>query len=231
MEVLRGLGLVKRFGGVAALDGVDIAVREGEFLGIVGPNGSGKTTLINVLSGFVKPDMGRVVLLGRDVTNEPPHKRARLGLARAFQLAQLFHEATVWENALIAAASRNPTSMGEPDVETAKEVLEMFGLWEVRNRRITEISEGHRKLLDIALAMAARPRVMLLDEPTSSVSSSEKVGVMEVVADVLRARKVAAIIVEHDLDIVERFTDRVAVMFAGKIVAEVAPGEVRSVKL
>lgn len=213
------------------MDGVDVAVREGEFLGVVGPNGSGKTTLINVLSGFVKPDSGKVLLMGRDVTGEPPHSRARLGLARAFQLPQLFHDATVWENALIAVATQNPTSLGEPDSSLAREILELFELWEMRNRRVIELSEGHRKLLDIALAIASRPKALLLDEPTSSVSSSEKMGVMEVVTNVLKTRGIAAVIVEHDLDIVERFTDRVVVMFSGRVIAEVLPSEVRGIKL
>ena len=231
MEVLRGVGLVKRFGGVAALDGVDISVGKGEFLCIIGPNGSGKTTLINVLSGLIKPDAGRILLDGMDVTGQPPEERVKHGLARAFQLPQLFPDMTVLENALIAASQHAPTSLSGPDEGLAREVLELFDLWELRNRLVTELSEGHRKLLDIALTMMLRPKIVLLDEPTSSVSSAEKMRLMEKVVEILRGREVSALIVEHDLDVVERFADRVAVMSSGKIIAVVPPSEARNVKV
>jgi len=150
--------VVKKFGGVVALEGVTLEVGQGEYVALVGPNGSGKTTLINVVAGLVKPDAGRVYLEGRDITHLPPHKRARLGVARSYQLPQLFPDSTVYQNALIAAPLHR-----RPDEERVREVLESFGLWEVRHRKVVELSEGHRKLLDIALAFFQTPKIFLLD--------------------------------------------------------------------
>jgi len=217
--------VVKRFGGVVALDGVTLGVGQGEYVALVGPNGSGKTTLINVVAGLVKPDAGHVYLEGRDITHLPPHKRARLGVARSYQLPQLFPDSTVYQNALIAASSAAPLHR-RPDEEKVREVLESFGLWEVRHRKVAELSEGHRKLLDIALAFFQTPKIFLLDEPTSSVSTAEKYKVMDVVYENLRRVKAAALFVEHDFDIVRSYAHRVVQMENGRIVGEYKPGEI-----
>ncbi|MEZ0248461.1 MAG: ABC transporter ATP-binding protein [Thermoproteus sp.] len=215
-------GAVKKFGGVAALDGVDIEVGRGEVVALVGPNGAGKTTLINAIAGFLKLDGGRVLLEGKDITGLPPHKRTELGIVRTFQLPQLFRRMTVLENVEVALSAVTKY-FKRPDLRWAEEVLKSFRLWDVRNKKVDELSEGHRKLLDVALAMALRPKLVLLDEPTSSVSSADKFEVMGLVASALRHDGVSAIIVEHDLDIVKTFADRVVQMYNGRIVSTTTP--------
>ncbi|MEM1597796.1 MAG: ATP-binding cassette domain-containing protein [Pyrobaculum sp.] len=216
--MLEAVGLSKRFGGVSALHDVSLRVASGEFVAVVGPNGSGKTTLINVISGFVKPDAGRVLLNGREVTKWPPHKRARAGLVRTFQLPQLMPGLTVYENALAAASALS--GFKRPDEARARELLEAFGLWEVRGLKIHEVSEGHRKLLDVAMAMFLRPKVLLLDEPTSSVSTADKFKVMKVIFDNLKREGVSAVFVEHDMEVVKSFAHRVVKMENGRVVGE-----------
>ncbi|AEA12682.1 ABC transporter related protein [Thermoproteus uzoniensis 768-20] len=221
--LLQASGLRKSFGGVKALDGVDIEVASGERVAVVGPNGSGKTTLINAITGFVKLDGGAIRLEGRDITRLPPEKRVKLGIARSFQLPSLFWGLTVYENALIASSAAGLR-------DGAREVLEEFGLWDKRHLRVEELSEGDKKLLDIALAMAARPKLLLLDEPTSSVAAEDKHRLMERLVDIIKSRT-TVVFVEHDIEIVEAYATRVVVMAQGRVVATVKPEEVRAVSL
>lgn len=222
--VLEAVGLRKSFGGVKALDGVDIRLAKGEVVAVVGPNGSGKTTLINALSGFVELDGGRIYLEGRDITKLPPHKRVKLGLARSFQLPSLFWGLTVRRNVEIALASMG----ADGDV---KGLLDDFGLWNKRDLKVEELSEGEKKLLDVALTFAASPKVVMLDEPTSSVGEEDKHEVMSVVMENVRRRGASAIFVEHDVNIVEEYADRVVVMMQGRAVAILRPEEARALAL
>ncbi len=218
--------LYKKFGGVVALDGVSLTLGSGELVGVIGPNGSGKTTLINAISGYVKPDGGRVVFDGRDITSLKPHQRARLGIVRSFQFPLISSNLTVRENVKIAVAALHSYSLKTVDGRAVEEVLDLFGLREVADVKVGKISEGHRKLLDVAMAMVHKPKVVLLDEPTSSVSSRDKFAVMDRVVEILRERRVAALVVEHDLEVVKSYMDRVVEMSNGKVAAVYRPGEV-----
>jgi branched-chain amino acid transport system ATP-binding protein len=224
--VLLEENLHKKFGGVVALDGVSLSLGAGELVGVIGPNGSGKTTLINVISGYVKPDRGRVVFDGRDITSLKPHQRARLGIVRSFQFPLISNNLTVRENVKIAVAALHGYSLRPIDGRAVEDILDLFGLREVADVKVGKISEGHRKLLDVAMAMVHKPRVVLLDEPTSSVSSREKFAVMDRVVEILRERRVAALVVEHDLEVVKSYMDRVVEMNNGRVIAVYRPGEV-----
>jgi branched-chain amino acid transport system ATP-binding protein len=214
-----------RFGGIKAADGVTLDVIEGETLAIIGPNGAGKTTFINICTGYLKPQRGDIRFDGRSIRGLPPRGITRIGIARSFQIPQLFLEHTVRENLLLAAAARDrewrPWRVLER-VGAAGEMLELlalFDLGDTADREIGTLPEGSRKLIDIALALALRPRLLLMDEPTSGVASSEKFAVMDALRHALAARSVTAVFVEHDMEVVERYASRVAVWNQGRILA------------
>ncbi|MEM4558033.1 MAG: ATP-binding cassette domain-containing protein [Desulfurococcaceae archaeon] len=213
----------KKFGGVVALDDVTLEVARGEVLAVIGPNGSGKTTLINVISGAVRTDSGRIIFEGVDITKLPMHKRVELGIVRSFQMPMLFHSANVLDNIKIAAATSSPYSMALKD-QAAREMLSLFNLPE--RQKIHALSEGQRKLLDILLSLVKRPKLLMLDEPTSSVSSQEKMQHMSVIINAAKRLNTTLIIVEHDLEIVREFADRVVVMESGRITKITTPQEI-----
>ena len=170
-----------RFGGVIAADGIDLDVLEGENLAIIGPNGAGKTTFLNISTGYLRPQAGTVTFLGQDITAQLPRTITKLGIARAFQIPQLFLDQTVMENMLIAAASRQGAPVGPvgrsrsmPEAPEMERLLDLVGVKSYAKRTARELPEGQRKLVDIALALALKPRLLLMDEPTSGVASSEK---------------------------------------------------------
>ncbi|MBR0684048.1 ABC transporter ATP-binding protein [Roseomonas eburnea] len=230
--LLQAAGLRLAFGGVRAADGIDLAVMGGEFLAIIGPNGAGKTTFINMTTGYLRPQSGEITYEGRRITGMAPRAIVKLGIARSFQLPQLFLEHTVEQNLALAVASRegiwSPLApLRRPRYrEEAHDLLERFGLAAIAGTRADALNEGARKLADIAMAVALRPRLLLMDEPTSGVAASEKMAVVETLARVLREAKVTAVFVEHDMDVVERFADRVAVWSQGRIAALGPPQEV-----
>ena len=230
--ILSARGLTIRFGGVIAADGVDLDVIEGEHLAIIGPNGAGKTTFLNIATGYLKPQAGRVAFLGRDITAHSPRAITRLGIARAFQIPQLFLEHTVIENLLIAAAARVGRLATLRRLEDLPERAEMLRLLELvgargaAERRATALPEGLRKLVDIAMALALKPKLVLMDEPTSGVASAEKFAVMDVLVAALNAERVTSVFVEHDMDVVERYASRVAVWSNGRIQTAGPPREV-----
>ena len=231
--VLEAQELTKSFGGVLAVDGVSVAIAQGEIVGIVGANGAGKTTFVNLVTGYLKPDRGRIAYLGQDITAHPPREVSRLGIARSFQIPQIYASLTVLENVLIALAARQRASLRPwaplrtAGRETeARGLLEPFGLTEHALRPVSELPEGGLKLLDIALASALEPRLLLLDEPTSGVSSKEKFGVMDTLVRILRARGVTVIFVEHDMDVVTGYAERVLAFSEGRILADGAPAAV-----
>ncbi len=221
-----------RFGGVVAADGVALDVFEGDNLAIIGPNGAGKTTFLNICTGYLKPQAGRVTFKGRELLGSSPRAITRLGIARAFQIPQLFAEQTVLENMLLASASRAGrlgmfTRLADtPQRAEAEAILEQVGCSDVKDRVASELPEGKRKLVDIALALALKPAVLLMDEPTSGVASSEKFAIMDTLIGALRAQKVTSVFVEHDMEMVSRYANRVAVWSSGRIQKEGPPDEV-----
>lgn len=215
-----------------AANGIDLDVRGGENLAIIGPNGAGKTTFLNICTGYLRPNAGRVEFEGREITAHPPREITRLGIARAFQIPQLFSDHSVLDNMLIAAASRTrrfnllKPLAGIPEREEVIELLDLVGCAGDRHKRAGDLPEGHRKLVDIAIALALKPRLLLMDEPTSGVATADKFGVMEILVNALAKAKVASVFVEHDMDMVQRYAGRVAVWSAGKIQKLGPPSEV-----
>ncbi|BEP17300.1 ABC transporter ATP-binding protein [Pyrofollis japonicus] len=237
-EVLVVENARKYFGGVRAVDDVTLKLLEREILSIVGPNGAGKTTLLNIVFGVIKPDKGRVLLrVGDkflDVTGWPPRRLVRIGLARAFQTPSVFNDMTVIDNVRAAIIARKKAlfslkgyyALGDVE-EEAWQLLDYFGLGDKAYVLAKDLSHGERKLLDIVLALASRPRVLLLDEPTAGLSASEKQTVMEIIKRLRDDMGVSVIVVEHDLDVVFGVSDRVVVMYEGRVLAEGPPSVVQ----
>ncbi len=230
--LLQATGLRLAFGGVKAADNIDLGVMKGEFLAIIGPNGAGKTTFINMSTGYLRPNAGEITYEGRRITGMSPRAIVKLGIARSFQLPQLFIEHTVEQNIALAVASRDgiwsPLAplMRPRYRDEARDLLARFGLSAIADTRADALNEGARKLADIAMAVALKPRLLLMDEPTSGVAASEKMAIVETLVNVLRDAKVTAVFVEHDMDVVERFADRVAVWSQGRIAALGPPDQV-----
>lgn len=230
--LLKTVGLSISFGGVTASDGIDFELAQGERLAIVGQNGAGKTTFVNICTGYLKPSSGKVYLDGEDITGMSPRTIARKGVARSFQIPQVFNEHTVRECMLIAASARNRSinlfkSIEQTvDVASVDETLELLQLSKRANERALLLPEGQRKLLDVAMALVQKPRLLIMDEPTSGVSTDEKHELMETLMQALTERKVTSIFVEHDFDIVARYATRIAAWISGKIAADGEPEKV-----
>ncbi len=222
------------FGAVVVADQINFELHEGERLAVIGQNGAGKTTFINICTGLIRPDGGQVFFEGSEVTRLRPREIARRGMVRSFQLPQLFSEHTVRDCLRIAAAGRQGALglwSALSDVVPASEidhVLEMVGLAARGDEIAGSLPEGQRKLLDIAMALLLKPRLLILDEPTSGVSTDEKHGLMATIMAALDEQKVTAIFVEHDVDIVSTYATRVAAWIAGKVAADGKPSDVLS---
>jgi len=223
-EVLRVVDVWKRFGGVQALRGVSLSVGEGERVAVIGPNGSGKTTLFNVITGFVKPDHGRVYVCGVDVTGEPPYRVAARGVARTFQLVKPFKGMTVLENVVAAALSR--TGSVEEAEEEARRVLDMVGLSGKAGVRAELLNLPEKKRLELARALALRPRILLLDEVMAGLRPREIEFIVGLLKRLSREEGVAVVVVEHVLKAVSMVAERVVVLHHGLKIAEGAPEEV-----
>ena len=232
--LLEARDLSIRFGGVVAADGINLAVQQGEHLAIIGPNGAGKTTFLNICTGYLSPKSGAVFFEGRDITRMAPRKITKLGIARAFQIPQLFLDQTVTENLLLAITARRNgwaslRALGDSAMrDEAFAILTQLGVAGHATRRADELPEGTRKLVDIALALALNPRLLLMDEPTSGVASAEKFAVMDVLLAALVTRGIASVFVEHDMDMVTRYANRVAVWSGGRIQKDGSPQDVLS---
>ncbi len=230
--LLEAQGVAIRFGGVVAADDVNIAIEAGKNLAIIGPNGAGKTTFLNICTGYLKPAKGRILLDGEDVTRLAPRHLVRRGVARAFQIPQLFVEHTVLENLLMAGAAAARrwaplTPMRDiPERDRMMHLLELVRCDAIAERPVSELPEGQRKLVDIAIALALGPRLLFMDEPTSGVASSEKFEVLDIIAEALAEAQVTAVFVEHDMGIVDRFADEVAVWNRGEVLFRGPPDEV-----
>jgi branched-chain amino acid transport system ATP-binding protein len=225
--ILQTVDLTKSFGMVKAADALNVQITQGELVGIVGANGSGKTTFLNLITGYLKPDHGRILIRGQDSTGLPPRRITRLGLARSFQIPQLYASLHVLENVLLALAAQAGKSTSfwnplyrRPWTVAGIDVLARFGLTSYASRPVAELPEGGRKLLDVALSFALQPQVLLLDEPTSGVSIEEKFQVMDTLVGVLQQSAMTAIFVEHDMEVVQRYSQRVLVFDNGAVIAD-----------
>jgi len=232
VTLLEARGVSKRYGEFTALDGVSLAVGEGEFVSVIGPNGAGKTTLVNVLSGLTPPSGGAVRFKGADVAGIGPVRLARLGMARSFQLVTVFPALTVAQTLAVAALARlgrgrRVWARLDADREVERQVAEvaaLFGLADKLGRPARTLPQGDKKLLDVASAFALHPEVILLDEPTSGVSTADKTAIMEVLVAAAERMGIRAIIqVEHDMDIVFAYSDRIVALHQGRVLADAAP--------
>lgn len=228
--VLEAVGLAKSFGAVKAADDLSVKVYAGQIVGIVGPNGSGKTTFLNLVTGYVSPARGQIYYLGKEITGRHPRQVTRLGVARSFQIPQLYTSLTVQENMLLALAIRGGREgdarrpLETPSrLDEARQLLEKFGFGDETGQTVSTLPEGGRKLLDVALSFALGPRLLLLDEPTSGVSVADKFRVMDTLIGVIRESGVTSVFVEHDMDVVQRYAERVLVFSEGKIIADDPP--------
>jgi branched-chain amino acid transport system ATP-binding protein len=228
--LLRATAIEKRFGAVVAASEINISITVGERISLIGSNGAGKTTFVNMITGYLKPDSGHIFFGERDITALAPRDITRLGVARSFQIPQLCGELSVLDNMLVAIACHdNRLSFWQPArraaaVARADELLARFRLVEHRDRRVAELPGGVRKLLDIAMALTGSPKLLLLDEPTSGVSAEEKFPMMDIVMTALGGQALTVLFVEHDMDIVERYANRVVAFYSGRIIADAAPG-------
>jgi branched-chain amino acid transport system ATP-binding protein len=225
-------GLVKQFGGITATNDVSLTVQKGARHALIGPNGAGKTTIINLLTGVLRPTAGRILLEGRDITGLDAHKRVRLGIARTFQINQLFADLTPLETIGLAVSER--LGMGTDwwrlpgrrpaVVEEAADVLERFHLADAMSERTATLPYGKQRLLEIALAIACKPRVLLLDEPAAGVPEAERHDILAAVAAL--PADVTVLLIEHDMDIVFSFADRISVLVNGELFVDGAPDDV-----
>ncbi len=231
--VLSARALDKRFGAVVAADALSIDITAGQKVSLIGANGAGKTTFVNMVTGYLKPDSGSIVLDGVDIARHSPRHVAGLGISRSFQIPQLFVELTAAENLAVAIAGTHPRALslhspadanGRHD--TAVELLQRFGLAALADRPVSELAGGVRKLIDIAMALVRRPKLLLLDEPTSGVSAEEKFATMDRVIHAVAPDAATIVFVEHDMDIVSRYADRVLAFYSGRIIADGNPVDV-----
>jgi branched-chain amino acid transport system ATP-binding protein len=230
--VLRTHALVKRFGGIAATNDVSLAVHQGARHALIGPNGAGKTTLINLLTGVTPPTSGRVELLGQDITALSPHRRVGLGLVRTFQINQLFASFTPLQSLALAVSSRRdaarrfwqPVGSDAAIADEAQSLLERFRLLELAEQPTRELPYGKRRLLEIALAVAQQPKVLLLDEPAAGVPAAERADILATVAAL--PADVAVLLIEHDMDLVFSFATRITVLVNGAVLTEGAPADI-----
>jgi branched-chain amino acid transport system ATP-binding protein len=233
--VLDVQGVSRSFGALAALSEVTFQVRAGEIFSVIGPNGAGKSTLFNVVSGLHPPTAGRILLEGEDVTGLPPEVMNRRGLAKTFQITNVFPEITVRENVSVAAQSRAPDSgrvmslWRRPRVEDrVRELLTAFGLEARRDELAENLSHGEQRYLEICLALATEPRLLLLDEPTAGMTPGETKEATALIQRIVKARGLTLLLIEHDMGVVMGISDRVAVLHFGQKIAEGTPDEVRA---
>ena len=236
MSILRTEKLTKSFGDTHAVDHVDFTVQEREVLALIGSNGAGKTTLVNLISGLFPADGGQILFRGHDVTRTSVHGRIKAGIARSFQLVNLFDQMSVLDNVALTVFSREgktgdmlrPAEGDAAVRDEALATLRQFGLHAKADTLASELAQGERKLLDVAVACALRPRLLFLDEPTSGVSTHEKAPIMDIVTAIVRSGAITAVIIEHDMDVVFRYSDRIVAMHQGRILADGTPDAIRA---
>jgi len=231
--VLEARQLNKKFGAVTAANDINVRIEQDSVVGLIGSNGAGKTTFINMVTGYLRPTSGRILYQEQDITGLQPRRITELGICRSFQIPQLFNTLSVYDNILVATgiAARSLRADASArgahhDRQQAEQLIERFSLSSYREQAAGSLPEGVRKLLDIAMAVAGGPRVLLLDEPTSGVSADEKFRLMDMVMTALAAEGVTVLFVEHDMEIVGRYTHRILAFYEGRIIADGEPQKV-----
>jgi branched-chain amino acid transport system ATP-binding protein len=234
MTLLAVEGLGKRFGGVTAARDVGFTLAAGEMLAIIGPNGAGKSTVFNMVGGQLRPDAGRVLLLGQDITGRPPREVCRMGVGRTFQVAQTFLSMSVAGNvqmALIAHAGRTRDVIARAEAlfrDQALALLDRVGMRAEADRPIGELAYGDVKRVELAIALAAAPRLLLMDEPTAGMAPRERASLMQLTAGIAREEGIGVLFTEHDMDAVFAHADRILVLLRGEIIAAGPPEQVRA---
>jgi branched-chain amino acid transport system ATP-binding protein len=228
-SILRTVDLTKSFGMVTAADRINVEIHAGELVGIVGANGSGKTTFLNLITGYLTPEGGRIFLMGEDRTGLPPRVITRLGIARSFQIPQLYTNLSVLDSILLSLAAQAKGAglwrplYRPPWMDEGMQTLKRFGLEAYAQRAVSELPEGGRKLLDIALSFALRPKLLLMDEPTSGVSTKDKFQIMDTLIKVVQESRLTTLFVEHDMEVVQRYGRRVLAFNDGRVIADGRP--------
>jgi len=230
--------LVKDFGRARIINPTSFDVQKDEIVSLVGPNGAGKTTLVNLISGHIKATGGQIEFLGRDITHASPYRRIKMGIARNFQITNLFEDSSVLENVRICLFSVYgkikkgilPADHYKAITDEAIGILDIFGISEKKDLLPGNLSEGDKKVLDTAMAFALRSKFLLLDEPTSGVATGDKFKVMDTIIAAIKKEKMACLIIEHDMDIVSDYTDRVLVLAEGSVIADGNPKEIMEQK-
>ncbi len=231
--LLETRGLTKAFGGLTAVLDVDFTVSPGEIRAIIGPNGAGKTTFFNMVAGVLAPTRGRILFKGQDITALPLHERSRLGIGRSYQITNVFPDLSTFENVRVAVQSRDvhyalwrdAEGLGESHGK-AEEILRAIELWEKRDVVAATLSHGEQRYLEIGIAMATDPELILLDEPTAGMSPEERMRTASMIRSI--AAKATVVLVEHDMDVVMEISDRISVFHYGKILAEGPPAAIRA---
>ncbi|MFY9315467.1 MAG: ABC transporter ATP-binding protein [Burkholderiales bacterium] len=218
MSLLVVKQLSKSFGGVRALAGVSFAIARGELLAMIGPNGAGKTTCFNAVNGQLRPDAGEIYFDGRRIDGLPPRTLCRMGIGRTFQVAATFGSMCVRENVQVV----------EPDARKLESLLHAAGIAALADRQCAELAYGDLKRVELAIALASRPRLLLMDEPTAGMAAAERRALMDRVRGIARAQDIAVLFTEHDMDVVFGYADRVLVLSEGELIAQGTPAEVRA---
>jgi branched-chain amino acid transport system ATP-binding protein len=234
MDVLKVKDLSQSYGGLQVLNNLSFSLEAGEKVALIGPNGAGKTTLLNVLSGFIPPITGRIYLLDRDVTDMPSHRRVSLGLARSFQINTLFPRLSLLTNVLLAIqgiqATRyrmiRPITAYKDNLAKAQELLELVDLWGEKESPVTALGHGQQRQVEIILAIASKPRLLLLDEPSAGLTSGETGSLIHMIRNLMGDTTV--FFCAHDLDLVFSLADRVIVLYYGQTIVQGTPREVQT---
>lgn len=228
--------LNKAFGTVVTAKNLNFSLAPGVLTSIIGPNGAGKSTLINILTGFIPPDSGEVLFQGRDITREPIDRRVRLGLCRSFQVANVFGNLSLFENIAIPVLALNKKSTGflrsvknDKEVKTeVDKVLNRIGLLDQSHVSAGALSHGDRRLLEVGIALAARPRLLFLDEPTAGMNPMERTRILQNIRDLSEEGAVTFVIIEHDMDVVFSLSERVIVLYRGQVIGDGTPEQVKA---
>ena len=236
MPLLECKGLVRRFGALAAVDGIDLSVEPGEIRAVIGPNGAGKSTVFNLITSVLKPSAGQVIFAGEDVTGMPVHQVAQKGIARTFQLCHIFPALTVRENVRIAAQARESRRwqfLGGGGVlrrsaSAADEAIARMRLTRIADATAAMLSHGDQRLLEIAMAIAQKPRLLMLDEPTQGLSIEETGRAVQILKEMLAAGDLSVLLVEHDMEVVFKLADNITVLHRGRVIADGPPAAVRA---
>jgi branched-chain amino acid transport system ATP-binding protein len=219
--------LCKNYGGLRAVDGVDFGIAPGEIRAVIGPNGAGKTTFVSLVCGRVSPTSGEIVFDGKDITDLPAHKRVRCGIAYTFQITSIFSNLTAYDNVALPVQRTLTDGHSKERLHTGvMSALERTGLADRADTIAGALSYGHQRLLEVAMGLALKPRLLILDEPTQGLSDGEIAGFMDLVREI--AREATVLLIEHNMQVVMGLADRITVMNAGKILAEGTPEQIRA---